>query len=235
MADNLPPLFGPSALDGDNNKPPAFNLEDLMKATKDAQLFGPSMYERPRQGRAPFRKGQIVRQTHGPGVESNQRAVVEDIKFLNNVSNFTGWAIKLVGRTKPLDASYFEAMKENPNPQPGDYVVIDEEIASMPEVRVARFVGGVNVVYLDDKERCRFSDLEMLATGGLKALSALVIERAGVDARTSMNITLRLMRAATGETINTLPPQRPGQEMTEPEPAPANGKRRRIIRPGEQG
>ncbi|MBA4019188.1 MAG: hypothetical protein C0483_18640 [Pirellula sp.] len=224
MADNLPPLFGRSMFDRQPNEE-AITIDALLGATPK---------ERPRFTAPPFRKGQLVRQTHGPGVEANQRAVVEDVKFLNNVSGFTGWAIKLVGRPKPFAASFFEAMKENPDPQPGDYAYVDEEIASMPEIRVARFVGGVNVVYLDDKERCRFSDVEMLATGGLRALSDLVIVRAGVDARTSMNITLRLMRAATGETINTLPPQRPEQEPTEA-PTPANGKRRRIVRPGEQG
>lgn len=239
MADNLPPLFGPSALDGNGDRRDNDHRDDSRHAFSafEAALRGElspveqHMLQQRQRQRAPFRKGQLVRQTHGPGVESNQRCVVSDIKFLNNVSGFSGWAIKLDGRAKPFDAAFFEAIKENTNPQPGDYVIIDEEITPEPETRV--FYDTITRTY-----RAVIGDMTILfrkmdVEGALpRSIRDAVLDRAPhLSETTAARITLQLIRAAsTAE-------QRAAEQPIESEPLPPvdNGKRRRIIRPGEQG
>lgn len=216
MADNLPPLFGRSMFDRRPN-------EEAI--TIDA-LLGDEPKERPQFTMPPFRKGQLVRQSHGPGVESNQRCVVSDIKFLNNVSGFSGWAIKLDGRTKPYEASMFQAIVEPSRAgDPYDVNGPDPDTRVIHDVRTRTYctiIGDVTIVLMAD-------EVEGVP---LQAIRDALLQRVPNLRDTVRNrVVLQLLRASmTAEQFAAAAFGEP--EMT---PPPANGKRRRIVRPGEQG
>lgn len=85
-------MFGPTSLDGAK---PFFSQFNLFPGHT--------------RGAPPFRKGQIVTQTSGPHASRNRRCEVEDVAYVTN-SEFTGWAIRLVGRASPYAAEHFEAL-----------------------------------------------------------------------------------------------------------------------------
>jgi hypothetical protein len=91
-------MFGPTSLDGAK---PFFSQFNLFPGHT--------------RGAPPFRKGQMVTQTSGPHASRNQRCEVEDVAYVTN-SEFTGWAIRLVGRASPYAAEHFEALSGTPEP-----------------------------------------------------------------------------------------------------------------------
>ena len=85
-------MFGPSSLDGAK---PFFSQFNLFPANS--------------RGAPPFRKGQMVTQTSGPHMDRNRRCQVDDVAYVTN-SEFTGWAIRLVGRSSPYAAEHFTTL-----------------------------------------------------------------------------------------------------------------------------
>lgn len=223
MADELPPLFGRSAFD---------RRHDQFDALRHA-LFGMDNTRENAEWRrrtpAPFRIGQAVRQISGPGVGANLHCIVEDIKFLENVSGFTGWAIKLQGRAKPYQASMFQAISEPTTAASDPFGEVGP--GHMPEVRV--FYDSMTRTYraVIDDLTLAFTKTE-IETSLPRTIRDSILDRAPhlpvVDAS---RIAVKLIHAAS-----TPEARADRTAVLEANPAPpVNGKRRRIIRPGEQG
>lgn len=196
-------MFGPSSLDGAK---PFFSQFNLFPANS--------------RGAPPFRKGQMVTQTSGPHMDRNRRCQVDDVAYVTN-SEFTGWAIRLVGRSSPYAAEHFAELTGETRPD------LDHE------VRV-EYVAGARAYRITVDGDLRFSLPESVALQpDLGEVQRRIQAFVGDNLPLVSKVYDTLMRSLNDSPRDAPWPPRPNREpetpAAPPEP-PAPTVRRRIVR-----
>jgi hypothetical protein len=187
-------MFGPTSLDGAKPFFSQFNLFPTRPPTR---------------GAPPFRKGDMVTQTTGPHMDRNRRCQVDDVAYVTN-SEFTGWAIRLVGRSSPYAAEHFAALTG------ANHSEVDHE------VRVEYLVGARAYRVTVDGD-LRFSLAESVL---------LQSDRREVEARISAVVGANrpLVSKVYDGLARTLIDSPPTSQSPAAPPEPAPTVRRRIVR-----